>query len=26
LIRVRGVVEGRRLLVDHPEQIERLDG
>ena len=26
LIRVRGVVEGRRLLVDHPEQIERLSG
>jgi micrococcal nuclease len=25
LIRVRGVVQGRRLLVDHPEQIERLD-
>ena len=26
MIRVRGVVQGRRLLVDHPEQIERLDG
>ncbi len=25
LIRVRGVVENRRLLVDHSEQIERLD-
>ncbi len=26
LIRVRGVVEGRRLWVDHPEQIEVLTG
>ena len=26
LIRVRGIVENRRLLVDHPEQIERLSG
>ena len=26
LIRVRGMVENRRLLVDHPEQIERLGG
>ena len=26
LIRVRGVVEDRRLLVDHPEQIEPLSG